>query len=346
MRSVRHGGLCLMSLAVLTTAGTAWPGELAGHLTNAAGMRSVQALDRDTEKTYPGKLDPAAGTYLFENLPAGAYDLILQSRIGRIEGVNLRLPAGQTEPLSLTPGPVDRGDLDDLVTGLRQVAEQQEKLPETAAVRCRLERMRVTAVRLQPRDDKQRTIEVGLIDEELAHVTDVLVGTVSLFKVRDRLPDQGEIVLGLGPDGRVAEIRVVSSPRELAQEDRAWLLDWIDRVKTFENRKRVLFLRGNDTEARALVEKIRDQPTSLPTEEPTAFWRVEIWTFRKLHGGWEKTDYLVQARRQMTLREFGKLNWVFEPALGGFAVPANGRTTVPDYAVPDRLDPAAGRVAP
>jgi hypothetical protein len=85
-------------------------------------------------------------------------------------------------------------------------------------------------------------------------------------------------------------------------------------------------------------------PTTLPVKEPTAFWRIEIFDFNKYYGGWTKDKATVVVHEQVTIREFRTYRWMFEKRLGGIAVAADGTTTVPTYEVPEKLDPAKGRV--
>ena len=113
--------------------------------------------------------------------------------------------------------------------------------------------------------------------------------------------------------------------------------------KMFEDQGRQLAISGHGTEARVLVEKIRDRPTSLSSTEPLVFWRVEVWPFHYQYGGWIKGKYEVVVRRKLTRAQFMKLRWMFEPALGGVRVKAGERTEL-RYEVPESLDPAMSRV--
>jgi hypothetical protein len=92
-----------------------------------------------------------------------------------------------------------------------------------------------------------------------------------------------------------------------------------------------------------LVEKVRDTPTTLPVKEPTAFWRIEIFDFRKYYGGWSKDRETCIVRRQAPIREFRTWEWVFDKRLGGVVVTAGGETAVQEYEVPEKLDGARGR---
>ena len=338
-------------------------GELSGRLTPPGRVTGVSLLNREGKRTTSARFDAETGEFLATRLPKGTYDVIIWIRqahhpafvpssgrgehvegetdVGRIEGVNLRTSASnEQKPLTLTPGPVDRADLTDLLTWLGGKQPPADKTaPPVLGARLILTNRVVTEAFLCRADGD---VKVKLTPEELAALTGTLTGTVMFFEVRDEVPMHAEVRLKL-TDGQVRQVTIGRAVSGLAQADREWLINWVDKVKTFENRKRVLFIQGGEDWAKALVEKIRDEKTTLPTREPTVFWRVEIWNFRKLHGGWEKTDYDVVQRHKMSLREFRKLVWVFEPALGGFEVPDVGRTRIPDYRIPEKLDPDHGR---
>jgi hypothetical protein len=123
-------------------------------------------------------------------------------------------------------------------------------------------------------------------------------------------------------------------------------------MTSFADRRRVLFLEGSGTEARVLVEELTTRKTSLPSPVPFVVWRVEVWSYRKEFGAWDRYDSRVVARERLPVTEFEQTTWVFEPALGGLQVseatvgagirvPA---TTVA-YEVPQEFDPAHGLVA-
>ncbi len=318
-------------------------GELAGKCTPTGRISAVKAIDRDAKKIFAGTFDPKTGSFLFTNLPTGTYDVFLQTELGRIEGVNLRMRTReQSKPTTLLPGAVDRGDLEDLLRTLKQAPVEKARPTRIAGVKLIMSNRKVTNAYLVPQDGHKAPVSLKLTDEELAYVAGVLTGTVVFFKARDELPTHADVFIELAGN-EVRRLLISQSESGLSEADRKWIIDWVANVKMFENKKRVLFMRGDDSSAKVLVEKIRDEKTTLRVPEPTVFWRVEVWDFRKLHGGWEKTDYAVQQRHKMSVREFRKLNWVFEPALGGFVVSAQGRTTVPDYRVPDRFNHDHGR---
>ena len=341
---MRPSALLFLLAGILLNHGDSLAGELSGVVTPSARVRSVALLDRDAKKTFSASFDPASGRFVAENLPAGTYDVILTTDLGVIAGVNLRLD-GSTEQRSVTisPGAVDRTDLGDLVAWLDQKRPDAQDAPPLAAVVLKTSPapFAVTEVLLRAGAGE---VKIELTRDELTNAAAALAATVFYFEHRADFARPARVVVNL-VGGKVDNIFILPASSELAAADRAWLLKWVDNVKAFENKRRVLFIRGDDASAKLLVELIRDQPTTLAAPEPAVFWRVEIWTFRKLHGGWEKTGYKVQERENLSAREFRKLSRVFEAALGGFVVPAVGRAIVPDYKLPDKLDSATGHVA-
>jgi hypothetical protein len=334
-------------LTLAAAAGAAQGGEIAGTLRPASRVESVTAIDRAVDRRYPAVFDAGTGRYRVRNLPAGTYDLVLETKVGRIEGVDLHVEAEApaTKPTVLKPAELDRGEIEAitayLVKKMKDRADGMVK-PDAIVAHVREAKMRrvelVTGV-----GDDAKAAAVPLTDEEVPQVSDFLLGLITLARVRDGLPRDYDLLVDAPskPDGR---IRVTPVAPELTGADRKWLIDWVNALKIFENRKRVLDLDGTGERARVLVEKIRDLPTSLPVPEPTAFWRVEIFHFRKYYGGWSKEKYTVIVRRKAPVREFRTYRWMFEKRLGGIAVTADAVTAVPAYEVPAALDPARGRV--
>jgi hypothetical protein len=204
----------------------------------------------------------------------------------------------------------------------------------------------MTAVSLAKRKPLQGgalTFRVPLRDKEPTQIGDMLLGLVSLARIRDQLPRDFDLVMEFA-QGEPGQIHILPVAPEMTEKDREWLINWVNHLKIFENKKRVLDLDGTGDRARVLVEKLRDEPTTLPTQEPTAFWRVEILDFRKYYGGWNSEKYTCLVREQVPIRKFRTYRWMFEKRLGGVRVARGGVSAVPDYEVPGTLDPARGRV--
>lgn len=325
-------------------------GELAGTITPAARVKSVTLVDRTGSKTFAALLDQATGRFLVERLPAGTYDVKLTTDMGVIEGVNLRPDSSSVrQEQTFTPQGADRTDLGDMVSWLKAKHDAQgQKAIVLAAVVLKSNGGTISEVLLRPAkatEDKPTEVKLDLSADEIEGVGETLVNTTVFFEHRSAFAGQTDVILEMNGD-KVEKVVLRPIAVQLSEADRDKLVEWVDNVKAFENKRRVLFVRGNDASAKVLVELIRDEPTTLAARESTVFWRVEVWSFRKLHGGWEKTDSDVIDREKLTERDFRKLNWIFDPRLGGFEVPEKGRATVPEYKVPGKLDAVSGRVEP
>jgi len=79
-------------------------GTIAGTLDKSDGVSGVFAIDRSSDKKYPGKLDGKTGRFAIAGLPLGnAVDCVIDFRGARLEGVNLKVPRSDYEeeqPLS------------------------------------------------------------------------------------------------------------------------------------------------------------------------------------------------------------------------------------------------------
>ena len=203
----------------------------------------------------------------------------------------------------------------------------------------------------RPNESGPRYYEVPLEGDEPAEIGEAVLGLMALAKARDQLPRDCNLDIPLAAD---ADIWVTKAAPELTEKDRAWIVDWVGKLKLFENKKRVLDMFGTGERAQVLVEKLRDDdagPTTLPVKEPTAFWRIEIFEFNKRYGGWTKDRSTVVVREQVPIRVFRTYRWMFEKRLGGIYITGRfgysiggGVVTLPPYDVPEALDPARGRV--
>ena len=342
---------CTVILLAITLAlaGSAGAAEITGTLRPPERVTAVSAIDRGTKKTFDATYDRTTGKYRFVNLPAGAYDIILETMAGRIEGVDLQVE--ETVPvakrLSVTPADLDRDEIAGVVDLLTKLTTERkgEKPQANALVACIREGALtvVSLVKGKPFTGVARTLQVPLRDKEPAQVGDALLGLVSLAKVRDQLPRDFDLVVEFA-QGEPGDISILPVAPGLTDKDRQWLVDWVNQLKIFENKKRVLDLDGTGDRARVLVEKLHDEPTTLPTQEPTAFWRIEILDFKKYYGGWSPEKPTVVLREQVPIRKFRTYRWMFEKRLGGVRAVEGAVSVVPDYDVPETLDAARGRV--
>jgi hypothetical protein len=75
-------------------------GVINGVVDKPKSVTAITAINRaeDTDKKYPGKIDPSTGKFSIPNLPLGAtYDVIVDRGAKRLEGINLKVPASDYE---------------------------------------------------------------------------------------------------------------------------------------------------------------------------------------------------------------------------------------------------------
>jgi len=343
----RHA-VSMLAAMLLGTAVTL-AGEISGVLRPADRVSAVTAVDRATKKTFTAAYDRTTGKYHFRNLPNATYDLVLETTAGRIEGVDLTVDqvAPTAKPTKLTPAELDKGEIEGIAAYLLKICKDRKQVtPAFDAILASVRETKMKAVHLvkgKPGGEALVPFAVPLKKDEVPQVSDYLLGLITLARVRDALPRDFDLLLET-PGGKASMVYVIPVAPELTAADRKWLIDWVNNLKIFENKKRVLDLDGTGERARVLVEKIRDRKTSLPVKEPTAFWRIEIFDFKKYYGGWNKEKYTVIVRQRVAVRTFRTYRWMFDKRLGGIRVSATGVVTVPDYEVPETLDPARGRV--
>jgi hypothetical protein len=98
---------CLFALQPIKAADERATGSITGTIdrpNETVEVIEVTAIDRNTDKRYPGKFDAKSQRFTIENLPApGVYDCIIDFAGARLEGINLRVPRSDFEeeqPLS------------------------------------------------------------------------------------------------------------------------------------------------------------------------------------------------------------------------------------------------------
>jgi len=109
-------------------------GVIAGTIVPGSKLKGIQAIHRPSGRTYPGWFDAKSGRFRIEGLaPARRYDLIVETTMGRFEGVDLAvlppdLLAGPDRcPASSPAGPFtqqDRSAVRALIEGVRQFEDQ------------------------------------------------------------------------------------------------------------------------------------------------------------------------------------------------------------------------------
>lgn len=102
--AARFSPWCLLVLLAPPAARGADTGSITGTVDKPAAVTAVTAIDRETDKKYPGKLDAKTGRFTIAGLPLGkTYDCIVDAGPVRLEGVNLKVPRSDYEeeqPLS------------------------------------------------------------------------------------------------------------------------------------------------------------------------------------------------------------------------------------------------------
>jgi hypothetical protein len=98
-------------LALTLVARGAETGTIRGKLGKAGVVTAVAAIDRATDKKYPGKIDGKTGQFTIVDLPLGnTYDCILDAGNARLEGVNLKVPPSDYEEEQ----PLTKEDIDKI----------------------------------------------------------------------------------------------------------------------------------------------------------------------------------------------------------------------------------------
>lgn len=98
--------LLLMGLAVYAArlSTDAHAATITGVINQPKAVTSVVAVDRQSSKRFPGKIDAATGKFTVDGLPGDAvYDCIIDYGKARLEGVNFKVPRSDYEeeqPLS------------------------------------------------------------------------------------------------------------------------------------------------------------------------------------------------------------------------------------------------------
>jgi hypothetical protein len=96
--------LALLTLLAAPAARAADTGAITGTVDRSGDVTAVTAVDRATDKKFPGRVDAKSGRFVIEGLPLGAtYDVVLDAGAVRLEGVNLKVPRSDYEeeqPLS------------------------------------------------------------------------------------------------------------------------------------------------------------------------------------------------------------------------------------------------------
>jgi len=121
-----------------------------------------------------------------------------------------------------------------------------------------------------------------------------------------------------------------------AEEARAYIDEDIKKSPQYENKMSCLYAGGDKKVTRALVQLLRDKPTSYTPGAGTL--RHEVWQYDWHYGGWQKNKRTkVIDRIIIQISELRQWTWVWEPKLGMIEV--KKRPMVIKYQVPTKPDP-------
>lgn len=99
--TLRALGLAL--LALLLTPCPLHAGSITGAIPPGKTLSKATAVNRQSEKQYPGTVIGATGKFVIDDLPPGTYDCLLDFGDARLEGLNFQVPPSDYEeeqPLS------------------------------------------------------------------------------------------------------------------------------------------------------------------------------------------------------------------------------------------------------
>jgi hypothetical protein len=122
--------LALLALVLAPVARAADTGAITGTVDKPADVTAVTAVDRATDKKFPGKVDARTGRFVIEGLPLGAtYDVSLDAGAARREGVNLKVPRSDYEEEQ----PLSKEDV-ETITKIARALNQFENEVDVLAV--------------------------------------------------------------------------------------------------------------------------------------------------------------------------------------------------------------------
>lgn len=133
--------------------------------------------------------------------------------------------------------------------------------------------------------------------------------------------------------------------RNFARADADELIKYVADLKDFADVRRALYLRGDGLRATMLVEVMRTRDFHA-RQGDELIWRTELWYFRYRYGGWERVANVgrVLERQRIPAGQWKAITLVYYPALSAF-VDERGQSRPVEFAIPEKLDPARGRLA-
>jgi len=199
------------------------------------------------------------------------------------------------------------------------------------------------------RDSKQTV--TGQIDRRHGafRIAGLVVGTrydLLLETTLGRIEGVDMAVEPTDPGAAASQPATKPASREFSDADRGAIERLVAGPERFADEVRILLLNGVGDRATALVEKLRTRRfhQSKPGE---VIWRVELWYFAWWYGGWARQAHTqrVLYRQRMQRSELDATTWVFTDKLGGVVARRSDDVRPLSFRIPDKLDPAQGRVA-
>lgn len=150
-----------------------------------------------------------------------------------------------------------------------------------------------------------------------------------------RLADLRRKQLGLPPP----------RPHRFTAADAKELLRYVKDLKDFTDVRRVLYLRGDGPRAAMLVEAMRVRDFHAKAADQL-IWRTELWYFTYEYGGWERVANVerVLERHRISAAKWKQITLLYYPELSA-CIDAEGLSRPVDFRMPEKLDPARGRIA-
>jgi hypothetical protein len=111
---------------------------------------------------------------------------------------------------------------------------------------------------------------------------------------------------------------IVPAKEGVTEEDRKWLEGFVKEMPAFFDKARVVHMAADHQHATLLVELARTRDFHSEKKGGEIIYRVELWYFENLFGGWakDKNTEKVLVRWRGKPGEIEK-NWQFLPGLGG-----------------------------
>jgi hypothetical protein len=117
----------LVLLAALASPASVSAGSITGSIPPGKLLTKAVTIDRQSNKTYTGKVNAETGQFVIDDLPAGTYDCLFDFGDARLEGVNFQVPPSEYEEEQ----PLSEDDVDVIKTkvlGMNKFEDQVEVL--------------------------------------------------------------------------------------------------------------------------------------------------------------------------------------------------------------------------